>query len=194
MTLFALEQPAMAEEVLRRVIDRDPEHAPALNALGYTLADENRNLDEADRLIGQALQIDPDNTAYLDSLGWLRYRQGRIDEAVTALETAYRQSPNAEIGAHLGEVLWARGERDRAIAVWEESLELDRDDDTLNETIRRFAPELRPATNSSRPGRCTRTGSRRSTTGLSTPGPRSAPGSLVAADAWNGPRWVRSPH
>lgn len=146
MTLFALEQPAMAEEVLRRVIDRDPEHAPALNALGYTLADENRNLDEADRLIGQALQIDPDNTAYLDSLGWLRYRQGRIDEAVTALETAYRQSPNAEIGAHLGEVLWARGERDRAIAVWEESLELDRDDDTLNETIRRFAPELRPAT------------------------------------------------
>ena len=146
MNLFALDQTEMAEDVLRRIIDRDPEHAPALNALGYTLADADRDLEEADRLIGQALQIDPDNAAYLDSLGWLRYRQGRLDESLSALESAYRQSPNAEIGAHLGEVLWVRGERDRAMTVWEESLDLDRGNGTLNETIRRFAPELRPAT------------------------------------------------
>jgi len=145
MTLFALDQAAVAKDVLREIIDREPDHAPALNALGYTLADEDSDLEQAERLIGQALQIAPDNAAYLDSLGWLRYRQGKLDQAVEALENAYRQSPNAEIGAHLGEVLWARGERDRATAIWEESLELDSGNSTLIDTIRRFAPELLPA-------------------------------------------------
>lgn len=147
MTLFALDQIDMAKGVLRGIIDREPDHAPALNALGYTLADENQDLDEAERLIGQALQIDPDNAAYLDSLGWLQYRQGKLREARASLESAYRQSPNAEIGAHLGEVLWVHGKREKAIAVWEEALQLDPDHDTLLETIRRFAPELLPAGN-----------------------------------------------
>ncbi|MFO7582598.1 tetratricopeptide repeat protein, partial [Guyparkeria sp.] len=145
MSLFALEQQDLAIDVLRSIIDREPEHASALNALGYTLADLNRDLDEAETLIGQALQIDPGNAAYMDSLGWLKYRQGKLDEAQAALETAYRQSPNAEIGAHLGEVLWEKDQREQAMKIWEESLELDPRDSTLLETLRRYAPELLPA-------------------------------------------------
>jgi tetratricopeptide (TPR) repeat protein len=145
MTLFALDQADMAKGVLRTIIERDPEHAPALNALGYTLADENRDLDEAERLIGRALQIDPDNPAYLDSLGWLQYRKGKPREARATLESAFHQAPNAEIGAHLGEVLWALGEHEQAIAIWQEAIELDPQHDTLLETVRRFAPELLPA-------------------------------------------------
>ncbi len=145
MTLFALEEQELAIDVLRTIIEREPEHASALNALGYTLADMDRDLDEAERLIAQALQIDPGNAAYMDSLGWLKYRQGKLDEAQVALEDAYRQSPNAEIGAHLGEVLWELDQRERAMEIWEESLERDPDDGTLLETLRRFAPELLPA-------------------------------------------------
>lgn len=145
MTLFALDESGSAISVLREIIERDPEHAQALNALGYTLADENRNLDEAEDLIDRALHIDPDNAAYLDSLGWLKYRQGEIQSALKALRSAYRRAPNAEIGAHLGEVLWADGERDQALEVWQEALELDATDSTLLETLLRFAPELMPA-------------------------------------------------
>jgi len=145
MTLFALERSNAAEHVLREVIKREPGHAAALNALGYTLADEDRNLDEAERLIARALHIEPDNPAFLDSLGWLKYRQGELDKALQALEVAFRQTPNAEIGAHLGEVLWVDGQRERALAIWQHALEVDATDSTLLQTLRRLAPELLPA-------------------------------------------------
>ncbi|MFI9654227.1 tetratricopeptide repeat protein [Guyparkeria sp. GHLCS8-2] len=145
MTLFSLDESGSAISVLREIVERDPEHAQALNALGYTLADENRHLDEAEKLIGRALQIDPDNAAYLDSLGWLKYRQGDLESALKTLRGAYRRAPNAEIGAHLGEVLWADGQRDQALEVWQEALELDSSDTILLETLRKFAPELIPA-------------------------------------------------
>lgn len=145
MTLFALDESGSAISVLREIVERDPEHAQALNALGYTLADENRNLDEAESLITRALHIDPDNAAYLDSLGWLKYRQGELESALKVLKNAYRRAPNAEIGAHLGEVLWADGQREQALEVWQEALEIDAGDSVLLETLRKFAPELLPA-------------------------------------------------
>ncbi|MCL7743898.1 tetratricopeptide repeat protein [Guyparkeria hydrothermalis] len=145
MALFALERTNAAIAALREIINRDPEHAPALNALGYTLADGNRNLEEAERLITRALHIEPDNPAFLDSLGWLKFRQGEIEKALEVLEAAFRQSPNAEVGAHLGEVLWADGQRERAMTVWQRSLELNPADSTLLDTLRRLAPELLPA-------------------------------------------------
>lgn len=145
MTLFALEKSGSAIGVLRELIERDPDNAAALNALGYTLADEDRNLDEAEDLIARALHIDPGNPAYLDSLGWLKYRQGDVQAALETLRSAFRRAPNAEIGAHLGEVLWVDGQRDAALGVWQESLKLDAGDRTLLETLRQFAPELLPA-------------------------------------------------
>lgn len=145
MTLFALDRSGAAIGVLRELIERDPDHAAALNALGYTLADEDRNLEEAEDLIARALHIDPGNPAYLDSLGWLKYRQGDLKAALKVLRSAYRSAPNAEIGAHLGEVLWVDGQRDAALGVWQESLELDAGDRTLLDTLRQFAPELLPA-------------------------------------------------
>ncbi len=145
MTLFALGESGDAKDVLREVIERDPENAPAMNALGYTLADEDRNLDQAEDLIQRAVNIDPDNPAYLDSLGWLRYRQGQLGKALEALRSAFRSAPNAEIGAHLGEVLWADGERDAAREVWQDALELDAGDSTLLDTLREYAPAMLPA-------------------------------------------------
>lgn len=145
MALFALDRSNAAVTTLREIINREPEHAPALNALGYTLADENRNLEEAERLITRALHIEPDNPAFLDSLGWLKYRQGDIEKALEVLEAAFRQSPNAEVGAHLGEVLWVDGQRERAMTIWQRALEVNPTDTTLIETLRRLAPELLPA-------------------------------------------------
>jgi tetratricopeptide (TPR) repeat protein len=145
MALFVLERHHDAVAELRDIIARDGQHAPALNALGYTLADEDRNLDEAEELITRALHIDPDNAAYLDSFGWLRFRQGRLEHAVEILERAYDLGPNAEIGAHLGEVLWNQDRQDRALTVWEKALTLDAADRVLLDTLRRLAPELLPA-------------------------------------------------
>lgn len=145
MTLFALDKTEAAIKELRVLVEQEPNHAPALNALGYTLADEDRNLDEAAELIGRALQLDPDNPAFMDSLGWLRYRQGKLDRAIDALEQAFRQSPNAEISAHLGEVLWVKGEREKALEVWQDGLEINPRDTTLRRTLRKYAPELLPA-------------------------------------------------
>lgn len=145
MSLFALDRSQAALTVLREIIAREPDHAAALNALGYTLADENRQLEEAEDLIFRALHISPNNSAYLDSLGWLRYRQGKFTQAIQALETAFRQMPNAEVGAHLGEALWADGQHDRAMETWLHALEIDATDQTLIDTLDRLAPELLPA-------------------------------------------------
>lgn len=145
MTLFALDETEAAIKELRALVEQEPNHAPALNALGYTLADEDRNLDEAAELIGRALQLDPDNPAFMDSLGWLQYRQGKLNQALDVLGQAFSQSPNAEIAAHLGEVLWVQGERDKALRVWQEGLEINPRDTTLRRTLHKYAPELLPA-------------------------------------------------
>ncbi len=145
MTLFALDKTETAIKELRVLVEQEPDHAPALNALGYTLADEDRNLGEAAELIGRALQLDPGNPAFMDSLGWLQYRQGKLDQAIETLEQTFSQSPNAEVAAHLGEVLWVKGERERALEVWQEGLEINPRDTTLRRTLRKYAPELLPA-------------------------------------------------
>lgn len=145
MTLFALDKTEAAIKALRLLVEQEPDHAPALNALGYTLADEDRDLDEAAELIGRALQLDPGNPAFMDSLGWLKYRQGKLDQAIDALEQAFSESPNAEIAAHLGEVLWVSDERERALEVWQDGLEINPRDTTLRRTLRKYAPELLPA-------------------------------------------------
>ncbi len=115
-----------AEPSLRRVIELDPTHAPALNFLGYSLADENMNLDEALDLVQRALDVDPWNGAYLDSLGWVYFRMGRFEEAREPLEAAARELPSdAVILEHLGDLYERRGENELALSAWGKALDND---------------------------------------------------------------------
>ena len=123
---------------LRRLLELKPNDADALNALGYTLADRTENQKEALTLIEKALVLKPDEPAILDSLGWVQYRLGQMDEAVTHLRTAFTKQPDAEIAAHLGEVLWVSGQKDEAKKVWEQGRKKDAQNKVLLDTIKRL--------------------------------------------------------
>ncbi len=129
---------AGAERDLRRIIERDPENAEALNALGYTLVDQTDRTHEALQLIERAIRLKPDEPAIIDSLGWARYRLGDLDAAVRDLRRAYAKQPDAEIAAHLGEVLWVMGRRDEAREIWEQGRKKDAENKALIDTIRRL--------------------------------------------------------
>jgi tetratricopeptide (TPR) repeat protein len=107
-------RPAQMLAGLRRIVKQHPEYQPALNALGYSLADQGRELDQARRLVEHALRLSPGNPFVLDSLGWVEFRSGRLARAQRLLEQAYAGRADPEIGAHLAEVLWRRGQRERA--------------------------------------------------------------------------------
>lgn len=126
------------ETALRRVIAVRPDYHHAYNALGYSLADRNMRLPEARQLILKALEFAPNDPFIIDSLAWVEFRSGNAAEALRLLEQAYRSRPDAEIAAHLGEVLWTLGRRDEARRFWREGLTKDADNDTLKETLKRF--------------------------------------------------------
>ena len=128
------------ERDLRRMIELDPNDADALNALGYSLVDANRQLDEAAALLARAEQITPDSAALLDSIGWLAYRRGDLDGALEKLRAAHAQLNDPEVAAHLGEVLWQRGDHDAARKVWTEAAAREPAHQTLRETMRRLLP------------------------------------------------------
>ncbi|HST45783.1 MAG TPA: tetratricopeptide repeat protein [Luteimonas sp.] len=126
---------ARAEADLRRVLVSDPDNVAALNALGYTLADRTTRYREALELIDRARVAEPDNPAIIDSYGWVLYRLGRLDQALVALRRAYGLQEDAEIGAHLGEVLWATGQRDEARRFFEQARKLDPDSRALQRAL-----------------------------------------------------------
>lgn len=130
------------ERLLRRVIELAPDNPNAYNALGYSLADRKVQLDEARTLVEKAAALKPADPFITDSLGWVAFRQGRLDDAAKLLREAYTARPDTEIGAHLGEVLWAQGRKDEALRVWRESQTRDRDNDTLKETLQRLGAAL----------------------------------------------------
>ncbi len=111
------------ERDLSAILETDPDNAHALNALGYTLADRTERYDEALKYIQRAHKLMPDDAAILDSMGWVLYRLKRFDEALSYLQRAYDANPDEEIAAHLGEVLWVSGNRQRAMDVWNSELE-----------------------------------------------------------------------
>lgn len=117
-----VDQVDLAEADLRQVITRNPDHADALNALGYTLADRTDRYQEALTLIERAHALKPEEPAILDSMGWVHYRLGNLDLALDYLRRAASVMSDGEIAAHLGEVLWALGRRDEAWKVWEDAL------------------------------------------------------------------------
>jgi tetratricopeptide (TPR) repeat protein len=130
------------ERLLRRVIALKPDNAHAHNALGYSLADRSQRLPEARQLIQRALEISPGDPFITDSLGWVEFRLGNTAQALTLLRQAYASRPDVEIGAHLGEVLWASGQVEEARRIWAESRGRDSANDVLRETLARLKVEL----------------------------------------------------
>lgn len=126
------------EKDLRHLLKLQPEHAQALNALGYTLADHNVRLNEAADLLGQALKLSPNDPFILDSMGWLQYRLGKLPVAVEYLQRAFGARPDPEIAAHLGEVLWAQGKREAAQQLWQSSLSTSPKNQALLDVMTKF--------------------------------------------------------
>ncbi|HEY4065591.1 MAG TPA: tetratricopeptide repeat protein [Burkholderiaceae bacterium] len=130
------------ERLLRRVIELKPDHQHAYNALGYSLAERNVRLPEARTLIQKALELSPGEPSITDSMGWVEYRLGHRDEAIRLLREAYRGQPDAEIAAHLGEVLWVDGQADEARRVLREARQRDAKNEVLRETLTRLRVDL----------------------------------------------------
>jgi tetratricopeptide (TPR) repeat protein len=133
------------EANLRKLIALRPDHAHARNALGYTLADRNERLDEAHQLIESALKLAPEDPFIMDSMGWVLYRQGRLEQALDYLKRAHNLRPDPEIAAHLGEVLWANGQRDEARTLWSDALKKHPKNEVLQNSVNRFLRTSHPA-------------------------------------------------
>lgn len=142
MLYVVVEEDAKFEQLMREIIELDPDNANAYNALGYTFADQNRNLAEAQDLLEQAMELEPDNPYILDSVGWYLYRVGDLEAAYEYLYRSYVQLPAADVAAHLGEVLWVKGRKDEALEFWRAAYEQAPDNDTLIDTLERFGVTL----------------------------------------------------
>jgi tetratricopeptide (TPR) repeat protein len=138
MVAEKLDKIDVVESKLTRLIELKPANAQALNALGYTLVDRTPRLAEGLALVERALVLAPDDPFILDSVGWANFRLGNLDEAERHLRRAMEQRPDPEIAAHLGEVLWAKGDRIRAQDVWQSQLKSAPDNAVLQETVRRL--------------------------------------------------------
>ncbi|WP_144110988.1 tetratricopeptide repeat protein [Paraburkholderia sp. BCC1886] len=126
------------EAQLRKLIQTQPDNPQAYNALGYSLADRNQRLPEADQLVEKAAALAPNDAFIMDSVGWVKFRLGDTPDAIKLLRKAYDLQPNAEIGAHLGEVLWKSGDQDQARAAFRDARKLEPDNDTLVKTLQRL--------------------------------------------------------
>ena len=138
MVAEKLDRIDVLEAKLTRLVELKPTNAQALNALGYTLVDRTPRVSEGLALIQRALAMSPDDPFILDSVGWAQYRLGHLDEAEKYLRQAMEQRPDPEIAAHLGEVLWAKGERKLAQDLWQSQLKNAPDNPVLLETVRRL--------------------------------------------------------
>lgn len=139
---LTLEKVGKVEEAiadLKTIVKREPANAQALNALGYTMVDRTDKVEEGFEYIKQAYKLLPDDAAILDSMGWANYRLGNYSESIRYLRLAFKKLKDAEIAAHLGEVLWVSGERDEAQEIWNTALEVSPDDTLLLNVIQKFA-------------------------------------------------------
>lgn len=127
---------------LKALLQLYPEDIDIKNALGYSLADRNQELDYAEALIDSAYASKPDSAVIIDSKGWIAYRKGQLDAAQEYLQRAYKLSPAPEIAAHLGEVLWKKSLYDKAKEIWRQALDLDKNNKVLLDTVKKFKVEL----------------------------------------------------
>ncbi len=140
MTAENLGKHTAFEELLRKLIKVAPDHAHAYNALGYALLERKERLVEAMQLVEIAYQLEPDNAAIIDSMGWGYYLTGNYAKSLEFLRRAYAILPDPEVAAHLGEVLWQQGARDDAKKIWQENLKQNPDSATLKAIIKKFLP------------------------------------------------------
>jgi Flp pilus assembly protein TadD len=132
----------LMERELRKLIKVAPDNQHAYNALGYSFADRNLRLQEAFDLISKANQIAPNDPYILDSLGWVEFRLGRLEQALKTLQRAYEIKADAEIAAHLGEVMWKMGRQDEAKKLWRSANDKDPKNETLRATLQRLQIKL----------------------------------------------------
>jgi tetratricopeptide (TPR) repeat protein len=128
------------ESDLQRVIELKPDYAHAYNALGYTFAERNKRLVEAQALIEKALSLAPEDPFIQDSLGWVQFRLGNLDAALATLRKAFQNRNDPEIAAHLGEVMWAAGQREEAQKLWRDALRESPGNDSLTMLLQKFRP------------------------------------------------------
>ena len=124
----------------RRLLQIKPNDIDASNALGFTLADANRDLPEAEKLISMARAAKPNDPSIADSWGWLQYRLGHLNQAAEVLRSAWQSGKDADVGVHLGEVLWKEGQREQAQHIFDEVRRIDPHNANLQETIKRLQP------------------------------------------------------
>lgn len=139
LTAEKIGQIDLAVSDLVSIVKREPENAQALNALGYTLVDKTEKTEKGLGYIKKALKLEPEDPAIHDSMGWAYYRLGQYDEALKYLRRAFEKLKDAEVAAHLGEVLWVAGEREAAQEIWNTALEQAPNDDLLLNVIQKFA-------------------------------------------------------
>jgi tetratricopeptide (TPR) repeat protein len=130
----------MLETDIKFILKTEPNNAHALNALGFTLADQTDRYEEAYAYLKRAIEINPDDAAIIDSWGWIHYRMGDYDKAITLLRTALSRFDDAEIASHLGEVLWVSGNQDEARSIWQKALKKSPDAPALQSVMQRFNP------------------------------------------------------
>ena len=128
------------EADIKVILENEPDNAHALNALGFTLADQTDRYSEALGYLQRAIEIMPDDAAIIDSLGWVNYRMGNYEEAILLLRKALARFDDSEIAAHLGEVLWVSGRQEEAHQVWQEGLKKSPGDPLLQKVMQRFIP------------------------------------------------------
>ncbi len=140
MAADKLGKPELFEQLLRKLLQVAPDHAQANNALGYSFLERNVRLEEGMQLVEKAYQLAPDDAAITDSVGWGYYRQGKLDKSLEFLRRAFATTPDPEIAAHLGEVLWVQGSKDEARKIWQDTLKAHPDSESLRVLIKRFIP------------------------------------------------------
>ncbi len=126
------------ELALKAIIRRNPTYHAALNALGYSWADRNMRLEQARDYIVKALELVPEDPFVMDSLGWVEFRMGRLKESLAILQKAHTLKPDADIAAHLGEVMYTLGQKDEARKLWQTALSKSPDNEVLKETLKRL--------------------------------------------------------
>jgi len=140
MAADKLGKPEVFEQMLRKLIRVAPDHAQAYNALGYSFLDRNVRIEEGMRLVEKAYALVPDDAAITDSMGWGYFRQGKLDKSLEFLKRAFSLTPDPEIAAHLGEVLWLQGEKEEAGKVLQDTLKAHPESEVLRALIKKYLP------------------------------------------------------